>query len=150
VGGVDFCKCLIKSQHLTGRGNDSLISEHRSGAATVSRLSSSGTYAKRLASPWRDMFTAFRPPVGTPLPTFVYVRLHGSKYVDRRRQRDIGTALPTFAYVRLRQPTSRRHTSPKCVHSRRHTLVPPLIMTANLIYHMGLHPTMFVYIGLLL
>jgi hypothetical protein len=81
--------------------------------------------------------------------TLAYVRLHVPKYVDRRRQGDIGTMLPTFGYVRLRQPTSRRHTSPRCVHSRRHTLVPPLVITANLIYQMGLHPTMFVYIGLL-
>jgi hypothetical protein len=67
--------------------------------------------------------TVFQPPVGTPLPTLVYVRLHWSKCVDRRRQGDIGTGLPTFAYVRLCQHTSRRHTSPKFVHSCRHTLV---------------------------
>jgi hypothetical protein len=70
-------------------------------------------------------YTAFRAPVGTPLPTFVYVRLHGSKCVDRRRQGDIGTALPMFAYVRLHRRTSCRHTSPKFVHSRRQMLVSP-------------------------
>jgi hypothetical protein len=71
--------------------------------------------------------TAFRPPVGTPLPMFVYIRLHGSKCkcVDRRRQGDIGIAFPTFAYVRLHQRIPRRHTSPKFGHSRRHTLVFP-------------------------
>jgi hypothetical protein len=46
--------------------------------------------------------TAFRPPVGTPLPTLVYVRLRGSKCVDGCRQGDIGTVLPTFGYVSLR------------------------------------------------
>ncbi len=126
--------------------------DHPPGLYHSFRFSEWTSHISHISQVFRDCIsnTAFRPPVGTPLPTFVYVRLHGSKCVDRRRQRDIGTALPTFAYVRLRQPTSRRHTSPKCVHSRRHTLVPPLIMTANLIYHMGLHPTMFVYIGLLL
>jgi hypothetical protein len=63
--------------------------------------------------------------------TLAYVRLHGSKCVDRPRQGDIGTALPTFTYIRLRRPTSCRHTSPKCVHSHRHILVPPTHHNSN-------------------
>ena len=76
-------------------------------------------------SPYISPATAFRPHVGTPLPMFVYIHLHGLKCVDRRRQGDTGTAVPTFTYVHLHLPTSHRHTSPKFVHGCRHTLLPP-------------------------
>jgi hypothetical protein len=71
--------------------------------------------------------TAFRPPVGAPLPTLVFAGLRRLKYVDGCRQRDIGTVLPSLVFAGLRQRTSRRRTLPKFVDSHRQTLVSPTL-----------------------
>jgi hypothetical protein len=74
--------------------------------------------------------TAFRPPVGIPLPTLVFAGLRRLKYVDGCRQRDISTALlPSLVFGGLRQCTLRRRTLPKFVDSRRQTLVSPHLIS---------------------